>query len=50
MCLRSVCSKCGKATWVGCGRHVDEVLRDVPVADRCQCPHAKSWLARLFGF
>jgi len=50
MCQRSVCSKCGKATWVGCGHHVDEVLRDAPVADRFQCPRAKSCLARLFGF
>ena len=47
MCQRSVCRKCGKPTWFGCGRHVDEVLRDVPLADRCQCK--KSWLARLLG-
>ena len=50
MCLRSQCRKCGKPTWVGCGRHIDEVLRDVPVAERCQCPRSKWWLARLLGF
>jgi hypothetical protein len=50
MCQRSVCRQCGKPTWVGCGRHVDEVLRDVPPAKRCQCPRPKSWLARLLGF
>ncbi|MCK7480085.1 MAG: hypothetical protein M0C28_24510 [Candidatus Moduliflexus flocculans] len=50
MCQRSVYRKCGKPTWVGCGRHVDEVLRDVPPAGRCQCPRPKSWLARLLGF
>jgi hypothetical protein len=47
MCQRSVCRKCGKPTWIGCGRHVEQVLGDVPPAKRCQCP--KSWLARLFG-
>jgi hypothetical protein len=25
------------------------VLRDVPHAQRCQCPRPKSWLARLLG-
>jgi hypothetical protein len=47
MCHLSVCRQCGKPTWVGCGRHVEEVLRDVPPAKRCQCPRPKSWLARL---
>ena len=22
----------------GCGKHKDEVMKDVPVADRCVCP------------
>ena len=38
MCLRVQCQKCGKPTWVGCGRHVEDVLRDVPPAQRCDCP------------
>jgi hypothetical protein len=50
MCQRSVCRQCGKPTWVGCGLHVEEVLRDVPLANRCQCPRPKSWLARLLGY
>jgi len=25
----------------GCGRHVEEVLRDVPMDQRCQCEHPK---------
>ena len=49
MCQRSVCSKCGKATWVGCGQHIEEVLRGVPPNKQCQCPRPKSWLARLLG-
>jgi hypothetical protein len=49
MCLRRVCRSCGKPTWVGCGRHIEEVLADVKPGDRCQCPRPKSWLARLLG-
>lgn len=25
MCYKAVCSKCNKATWSGCGRHIDSV-------------------------
>jgi len=49
MCQRVQCQKCGKPTWVGCGRHVEDVLRDVPPAQRCDCPRPKSFLARLLG-
>jgi hypothetical protein len=37
MCVRVNCSKCTKPTFKGCGKHVDEVLRDVPVTERCEC-------------
>jgi hypothetical protein len=36
MCRRVVCSKCGKPTFAGCGAHVEQVLADVPPAERCQ--------------
>jgi hypothetical protein len=49
MCYQVRCSKCGKPTWAGCGRHVEKALRDVPERERCQCPRPKSLLARLFG-
>lgn len=35
MCRRVRCRTCGKTTWAGCGRHVDEVMRGVPAAERC---------------
>ena len=35
MCRAVKCKKCGKTTWAGCGEHVDQVMRAVPVADRC---------------
>jgi len=62
MCRRVACRKCGKPTWAGCGAHVEQVIGDVPPADRCQCREApakqgksarpaatRSWLSRLFG-
>jgi hypothetical protein len=54
MCRAVVCKKCGRATWKGCGRHVEQVLAGVPRADRCP-GHPRepgrngSWLGRLFG-
>lgn len=57
MCQRIECSKCGKPTYAGCGRHVEQVLGDVPPEARCRCREearpdegpAPSLLARLFG-
>lgn len=37
MCQRVTCSKCSKPSYVGCGRHVEQVLGDVPQAERCRC-------------
>ena len=35
MCRRTTCKTCGKATYAGCGMHVQQVLAGVPTADRC---------------
>ena len=37
MCSRVKCRKCGKATWSGCGNHVDMVMAGVPKSQRCTC-------------
>lgn len=37
MCRRVNCSRCNKPTFAGCGMHVEQVLGDVPPADRCRC-------------
>lgn len=37
MCSRIECARCGKPSFAGCGRHVEQVLRDVAPADRCAC-------------
>jgi hypothetical protein len=49
MCHRVVCSRCGKPTWAGCGRHIEEALKGVPPSERCQCPPKKSLLQRILG-
>lgn len=52
MCRATTCRKCGKTTWAGCGQHVDQVMRNVPKAQRCG-GHAKEpsvgFFARLFA-
>jgi hypothetical protein len=37
MCQRITCKECGKPGFVGCGRHVEQVLGNVAVAERCHC-------------
>jgi hypothetical protein len=62
MCRRVECSKCGRPTFAGCGAHVEQVLGNVPPADRCHCHETKakdvepglnaersSWLRGLLG-
>ena len=38
MCQKTKCYKCGKFTWTGCGQHIEQALRGVPVDQRCVCP------------
>ena len=57
MCRAISCKICGKTTWAGCGQHVNQVMKDVPRADRCPGHTAEERtaakpanpLARLFG-
>jgi len=62
MCRRVECSKCGRPTYAGCGMHVEQVLGDVPAAQRCRCREERAkkpagedaagprpWLRRLLG-
>jgi hypothetical protein len=42
MCRRVTCPECGKATFAGCGMHVEQVLGGVPQSDRCAGHAAKS--------
>lgn len=52
MCQAVTCRKCGKTTWSGCGQHVDQVMRGVPMSQRCQGHQdekSTGLFARLFG-
>lgn len=55
MCRAVTCRTCGKTTWAGCGRHVDQVMRNVRSEDRCpghekdETSASGGFLARLFG-
>jgi len=57
MCTRVACSQCGKPSYAGCGAHVEQVLRDVPKAERCRCREERgakteperSLFERVFG-
>lgn len=35
MCQPTTCKTCGKATYRGCGAHVEQVLAGVPASERC---------------
>lgn len=60
MCRRIECPKCHRPTFAGCGAHVEQVLGDVPKAERCHCREqtaktepkptggSQSWLRNLW--
>ena len=35
MCRAVKCKTCGKTTWAGCGKHIDQVRRSVPAGQWC---------------
>lgn len=50
MCRRVTCKVCDQPTWAGCGAHVEQVLGDVPVDERCPRDHEAAdggFLSRL---
>jgi len=53
MCTKVTCGKCGKATWSGCGQHVDEVMRGITKSKQCKGhandPKAPGFFSKLFG-
>lgn len=52
MCSQIMCRKCGKATWSGCGQHIEDALRGVPKSQRCQGHESEASTGifkRLFG-
>lgn len=50
MCSPATCPRCGKASYVGCGNHVEQVLAGVPRNKRCSCePEPPAGLAGMIG-
>jgi len=49
MCRRVTCPSCGKPTFSGCGMHVEQVLGDVPVQERCKCKEKSTSAPRETG-
>lgn len=55
MCQKVTCRKCGKATWSGCGQHVDSVMRGIPKSQQCQGhanepkPAKSGFFSKIFG-
>ena len=49
MCSPARCHRCGKATYSGCGQHVDQALQGVPKNERCTCEAARPAKQTLFG-
>ena len=37
MCSAVRCSTCGKATWEGCGQHIEEALSGFAEDQKCLC-------------
>jgi hypothetical protein len=53
MCRQVTCKQCSKATWAGCGAHVEQVLGHLPDDERCNghqqtAGAKKSGLAGMF--
>jgi hypothetical protein len=52
MCHKTTCRRCAKATWSGCGNHIEQALKGVPKADRCVCvdePSTGGFFSRLLS-
>ena len=37
MCYEVKCSKCKKSTYGGCGKHLENLFRNIPYNQRCWC-------------
>ncbi|WP_185744109.1 hypothetical protein [Arachnia propionica] len=54
MCRKVTCKECRKATWAGCGQHIEQALAGVPQSERCTCdqnaqPKGSGFFAKLMG-
>jgi hypothetical protein len=50
MCRPKTCRVCRKATWTGCGQHVQQVMARFPQDERCTCTEEDRAAARSGSF
>jgi hypothetical protein len=50
MCSKTMCRRCGKATWKGCGNHVEQALAGVSKNQRCTCTGEELAGSKSIGF
>eukprot|EP01080_Neovahlkampfia_damariscottae_P007122 gene7122-11285_t len=46
MCHQTTCDKCNKASWSGCGNHLQGIFQNIPVEKRCFCGYSKEELEK----
>lgn len=54
MCRATRCKTCGKTTWAGCGRHVNQVKATVPADNWCPghprtSSGGRGWFSRILS-
>jgi hypothetical protein len=51
VCRKVTCRRCKKATWKGCGQHIEIVLKNVEKNQQCLCekPDIGGFFSWLFG-
>jgi len=53
MCSKVQCRKCGKASWSGCGEHIEYALQGIPEENRCKCEEStksnSGFFSKMFG-
>jgi len=47
MCIKIKCKKCFNITWSGCGKHLENLFKNIPHNMRCWCYYDKNELEEL---
>lgn len=37
MCWLDTCNICNKKTFAGCGKHIENIMKNIPLSERCKC-------------
>lgn len=47
MCFEIKCQKCKKSTWSGCGKHLENLFKNVSYNQRCWCGYETEQINNL---